>query len=615
MNSIEQLIEYVLSFSGSNNTYSELKLAQEKIESVLQSMTPSRDDLSKLEIAWNQVCFENSISSISLNINSAISNESSIGDSPVGLEPLVLDGSDTSESLKGFDAKEQSEDEVIDSVLSDMRTTLSEYKKVYLFKKMSHKSSRPQLILLHDNFRSDGYFLINFKGFQVKTIDSFCQGVEHKIEEVPSDFLCLLVISAGFRQAKDIDRLMDAIVKIDGLKFYELGIKNSKIIFKQAEEKYFYDCLYGENIVHLSNGDLLKNEESLIKKFSAREPHLLIYQTLKGGFSGSKVILTYPAFAHGMQCKFVVKVGDKSKGKILREYEAFKTCVENFYPSYSIEYKENITHEAIRYRFASTDTIKPSMSFTKYYNDLASPAILNMLETIFKHKILEQWEKTQYFSNSIKSYRDLYKKFIKEEEVKSSIHKISIDGKAENAIQVMDQVLNLSQGNYLVKHCHGDFHTENIQIDSEDIFLIDFGLTGEHHAFIDYATLESSIRFKVLPRYVPLSVLHTIDEKYSTVFDADISQDQDIKYFSNVEIKKAFEVIIKIRQIMLNNLMQNQGHTYDVAEKIYLDYLISLYLLSLRQIKYEGLNQAYALQFSSYLGRHILEKFTTVFSE
>ncbi|WP_419168795.1 hypothetical protein [Halobacteriovorax sp.] len=622
--SYEKVLKQIESLDNSKQTFLSIKNGYKEICSDLNKDMVTDTELQNIKEKWQQVCFANGLSDSMFDFNNVnvvndVKGSSEASNPPDEINPAP--DADEHEDLSiESDDSEVGHDEVdaslsefaIEEKLAEVSSILSEFKKYYVFRHTTgFKQSRPRLVILHDSFKGDGYFAINFKGFEVQSFEEFYHSVEEDSDALPADAFYLIIMPSGFKKDKEIKKLESIILQLVEVECFETGLSGGKILIKSCEKGRFLESLYGDNIVQLSNGDLLKNEESLIKRFSSKEPHVLIYQMLKGGKSGSKVILTYPALTHGMQCKFVVKVGSRNEGKIKEEYDAFKKCIENFSTGYSIEYSDNVSHEAIRYRFASKDTIKPSSSLTTFYDSKTQKTICRMLDTIFNHPILAAWEKTQYFNDTFKSYDEVYSRFIKKEKVESSIKKICLDGEDQNSIEIMKKILSLKNKRYLLKHCHGDFHTENIQIDGEEIFLIDFGMTDERHAFIDYTTLEASIRFKVLPRYIPLAHLKRIDDIYLAKFDVDI--EQDLSNFKNDEIKKAFSAIFKIREIMGNKMSSNPNTSHDSFSETHLDYLISLYILSLRQIRYDDLNQAYALQFSTSLGEYILKKYESVF--
>ena len=107
----------------------------------------------------------------------------------------------------------------------------------------------------------------------------------------------------------------------------------------------------------LSNASLSRAEEALIKSFFPSEPSLIQYKLLKGGFSGSKVVEVSQSFSVPRPCKFIIKIGSKAERKITIEETAVKKWVSSLVSSYQTEKKENATHEALKYQFASIFSI------------------------------------------------------------------------------------------------------------------------------------------------------------------------------------------------------------------------------------------------------------------
>jgi CheY-like chemotaxis protein len=51
---------------------------------------------------------------------------------------------------------------------------------------------------------------------------------------------------------------------------------------------------------------------------------------------------------------------------------------------------------------------------------------------------------------------------------------------------------------YVEAVVHGDLHTDNVIVPQDRTFLIDFAHTGPHHVFLDYVTMEVSVRYYLL---------------------------------------------------------------------------------------------------------------------
>ena len=130
-------------------------------------------------------------------------------------------------------------------------------------------------------------------------------------------------------------------------------------------------------------------------------------------------------------------------------------------------------------------------------------------------------------------------------------------------------------------------------------------MTGSTHCFADYAALEASVRFKLTPSYFPTSVLAGADDHFLTAFDVTDAALQ--AKIGNADLKKSYEAIAKIRQMAIHKVRAN-AQSYASNEELELNYMIALFCLSLRNIKYPDLNQKYAMALCRRLALHILNK-------
>ena len=95
---------------------------------------------------------------------------------------------------------------------------------------------------------------------------------------------------------------------------------------------------------------------------------ILNYKFLKSGNSGSKVLEIHPIRGHHPDMgRFVVKFGIKTpEKKIKNEKALFRQYISDLMvQNYIAEYEETITHEAIRYNYASSDSKVDSLSFSE----------------------------------------------------------------------------------------------------------------------------------------------------------------------------------------------------------------------------------------------------------
>ena len=144
------------------------------------------------------------------------------------------------------------------------------------------------------------------------------------------------------------------------------------------------------------------------------------------------------------------------------------------------------------------------------------------------------------------------------------------------------------------KVCHGDLHSENFFIDSNE-YLIDFGFTGINHALIDHAALECSLKFKHIPFYVQEKELDAIEQEFL------LDDSFNLSYISSTVIR---EELIEIFEL-IKQIRHNSTSLITTEHKI--EYFISLYMMTFRQIRYKDMNQIYALHSTNLLGKQIVQ--------
>lgn len=486
------------------------------------------------------------------------------------------------------------------------RDWIANYKRYYLFKIDNNFDANIKAVLVYDNIPSPEFVQRALDGFnESMPLEKFIE----KLEDGSSDFwlkphLCLLILSDFSRNAHSLIEKFDILKKFDNFKFYEVIFTDDDVKTYEYEGEVLQNNLLSDIHISLSNASLSRAEEALIKSFFPSEPSLIQYKLLKGGFSGSKVVEVSQSFSVPRPCKFIIKIGSKADKKITIEEAAVKKWVSSLVSSYQTEKKENATHEALKYQFASIDGKRSSQSFTEYFKSKRTDYVREIVEKLFTHELFKEWEDTQFRKEEKILVKDLYKDFISVEKIFEEIRKIGFD-KAEDDIKKFSDVLELELPRYVQKVNHGDLHSENVIIDSEKVFLIDFGMTTIAPCFIDYTTLEASVRFKLTPYYFPTKVLAEADDHFVEKFDVtDLSLKEKI---SNKDLRKSYEVISKIRVMAMKNVKANKK-TYASLEELEFNYLVSLFCLSLRNVRYEDMNQKYSLFMCRRLSEILLQK-------
>jgi serine/threonine protein kinase len=153
------------------------------------------------------------------------------------------------------------------------------------------------------------------------------------------------------------------------------------------------------------------------------------------------------------------------------------------------------------------------------------------------------------------------------------------------------------QIDYDEKICHGDLHTDNFFIDEKGVYLIDFGFTGKHYSLIDYTALECSLKFKHCPLYLESGELIKIENEL-------LSENSFLlnHTFSSTTRKEILDLLSMINTIRNNSIKDS------IASKNNLDYYISLFIMTIRQIKYPNMNQLYAYHSAKILSEYIIKQ-------
>ncbi|MCH8034734.1 MAG: hypothetical protein IH950_13390, partial [Bacteroidetes bacterium] len=124
------------------------------------------------------------------------------------------------------------------------------------------------------------------------------------------------------------------------------------------------------------------------------------------------------------------------------------------------------------------------------------------------------------------------------------------------------------------------------------IFLIDFGDTMERHAVIDHTTLECSLKFRHIPKFVDIKVLQELETELKS--DESFSKDYEPGGKLRSDLVNFFNYFKVIRTLSLP-FQQDK-----------IEYFISLFMITFRQIQYPGLNQLYALKSAEILSEKIV---------
>ncbi len=597
----------------------------ESIQKAIMSLASSSSEKQKLLDEVHEIAFFNSIdiSTPSIHIHSPNNMDEHIGISnpitPEATPGVSISNHSDNSAAELVDSPTLSElsqdvtshghilslDEILDRALSsDARLWLDNYKRFYLFES-STRSGADRLLLIHDNIPSPQLVGRTFKDFSLMTVSEFVDQVRDKSTPLwNTRNICLLVLSDSTERIADLIGEQELFLDFHRFYFHEVVISPDKIRTIQHQGERLFSEIQADSHVTLTNSELDRAEESLIRSFFASTPSLITYRILKGGFSGSKVIEVSQVFSVLKPCRFVIKIGSLKDRKISTEERAVKQWVSSLVNDYQTEIHRNATHEALKYSFASRDGKRDSTSFTDIFrNDKTSKLPRALVEKIFNHRLMGEWEKTQAVAGTT-TVQDAYNSYLKPDILRSHARELSFE-RADETCDKFDKVLNLPLDQFVTKACHGDLHSENIMYDGEQVFLIDFGMTDTRHCFIDFTTLEASIRLRLTPFYIPTEKLREADSVFLAEFDiSDSALEQKI---TNADLRKSYEVIATIRSAAMKHITRNSQHNFSNLDEAKRHYLISLFCIVYRNIGFRDLNQKYAVCLCRALADYLLK--------
>lgn len=424
------------------------------------------------------------------------------------------------------------------------------------------------------------------------------------------NILCVLLIASNLRNNEILIPYIEELVKtfshssfISIKKIPLSGVGDYEI--KESSEGIESIKSYSDKL--FNNRALSFEEELIIKKLFDGNEVILDYKFLKSGNSGSKVIEIQPLKGnHPELGRFVVKFDKKdSERKIKKEKKLFRENIADLLVSnYQAEYEETLTHEAIRYNYASSDSKKDSFPFSKLITDFIKCkyqyqfTLKEVIDELFECDPFKVWNSRVF--QVTEPIKKLYGDYLKSEEkilkVISQIkgvggEKVKEEELVKNYVAIKDYSLKTYK-----KICHGDLHSENFFKDNKGVYLIDFGWTNKLHSLIDYATLECSIKFKHLPFYVPVNDLMLYEANLLSIDS--FSNDFDLLFIKREIACYLFKLIVQIRE---------KAKTHMIEKASSLEYLISLFIITFRQIQYPDLNQMYALSSAELLSKEIIK--------
>ncbi|MFM2016898.1 MAG: Ternary complex associated domain 9 [Bacteroidota bacterium] len=423
------------------------------------------------------------------------------------------------------------------------------------------------------------------------------------------NYLCVLCINPDLKGIEDITESLSVLFgHFDIVSLLTVKARNVKISATDVDEENKQTTIFellGENCSKVFNNISLSYDNERIIKSFFRGTAIINYRILNPGASGSVVIEVQATPTHMRKSKrYVVKIAlkDTAKpGKLkseMKNYDTFVKDAPTINTNYQAEYHENEAMEAIKYSYASSGSIEDAKSFAEilgsYFTSPTSTAIsINKITAaLFSCELITHWN---MISPKQSKCQSVYESFLrKEDEIVNMINDINDKNvESANLIEFYQRVKEFTLS-YNEKTCHGDLHSDNFFWDGQHVTLIDFGITGRHHAVVDHSSLETSIRVKHFPRHVPIDEIMKYEELF--IDDKTFDGSLDLSFISRERLREIFGNIMLIRQDSVK---------YFVDPKVSREYFISLFLLMFRQIQYRDLNQLYALRMADLLAKKI----------
>jgi hypothetical protein len=354
-------------------------------------------------------------------------------------------------------------------------------------------------------------------------------------------------------------------------------------------------CLFS---IVLNNDLLTPAEEEILKRsYGGVSLNTLKYEIIMSGKSGSKVVQVKPSTAVFEGHSSVIKIAKRNDKKLNQEMDYFKNNVEFLDGSYKAQPVKTELLSAIKYPYASQDgDIKAHPMALEFNKEWDMGKVSRLVNDIYGITLMNKWRST--LKKETCKIGDLYNEYLGSLKlgIKKNIElNISNSNCSHNSqlIEACARLLDIQRG-LLTKTCHGDLHTENIFIDDESgVKLIDFGKTTKHHAPIDHIMLECSIKFNHIPKFMAIQDLIVLEHALLSI---DSFTEKCISVKMPPLLLKYYNLIAQIRINSIDFIGNKEN---------YIDYLVGLFLMTIRQIEYDNMNQNYAIESAYILLEHI----------
>lgn len=500
-------------------------------------------------------------------------------------------------------------DELLKELLKCIKDTIIDLKGYAIIKLSNQEYSKYKIKVLYD----ENYYHEPIK-HKITKVFSECDSskietFKNKLEEggtPDTNLLCLVLLTSKINnktsQITTNNSLNEIINSFDNFEYCtinDFGNYTGDFYKRSVDKQSFLDEISFVTSKFLSNGKTSYEEEKVIKKvFENSNALVLNYKLLQAGNSGSKVMEVNPVTTQtsgGYDRRFIIKYSKKDdERKLKTEITNFTNYIEAYEGSneYKCTHYETSNFEALKYDFAKSPGSLDSYSFAEILKSSENPYFEKSNEIInelFNLEIFTRWH-TESSIKELCSLENLYSKYVNLKKIKEQVlivkHWTEKDFDNSEFKIKLDKLLN-HKIEINKKICHGDLHSENFFKDEQGkIFLIDFGHTGIEHSVIDHTSLECSIKFRHIPRYIKLETLINLEKEL--ILENTFNNSYTFNVLSErKDLLRYCEIIKQTR---------NNSQQYLLEQNSKIEYYVSLFFMTYRQVRYKEMNQLYAIE-------------------
>lgn len=385
-----------------------------------------------------------------------------------------------------------------------------------ILKKGAFDSIAENIFMVCCDYISAEYLSSYFSEAKCVNISQFCGNYEMS----DNSYFFILMFPGDFDRNQKLNEKLNSLEKIHILD--QVDFVRGEFFWKTNKEylKPHFDVAYGRPLINMA---LSLDQERLIREAVGGPTGFLTYKVLGGGFTGALVVEVASVGNGNARKRFVLKIDrrDKKYDSISGEYKNFQDHIENLH----LDGEANLTaqkyisgdFEAIKYPFASVNSMKESTSFGSFFCDQNTTLekIYRVINLIFKSSLMKNWTNTTHVKRvtGFDAFEKLDWRINKFERINEFVKKYQYQNDLN--LESLSNIFS-TECEVVFSVAHGDLHSENIQIDIdlERVFFIDFGRTGLYPLGVDFAALECSIRFKLLEHAYQLDQFKKLDDLY-----------------------------------------------------------------------------------------------------